>query len=147
MNLVEKINQDFVSAFKAKDTIKKSALSGLKSKLSEAAKIKKEDLSDTEVLKIIVSNIKQRNQSIAEFTKANRLDLVEQEQNELSALEVYLPAQLSKTEVLEKVKQLAIDFESESNQAKKLGQIKGAFNKLYTGQFDQKDLTEAINEL
>lgn len=147
MNLVEKINQDFVSAFKAKDTVKKSALSGLKSKLSEAAKIKKEELSDSEVLKIIVSNIKQRNQSIAEFTKANRVDLVEQEQNELSALEVYLPAQLSKTEVSEKVKQLASDFESETNQAKKLGQIKGAFNKLYTGQFDQKDLTEAINEL
>ena len=147
MNLVEKINQDFVSAFKAKDTVKKSALSGLKSKLSEAVKIKKEDLSDSDVLKIIVSNIKQRNQSITEFTKANRLDLVEQEQNELSALEVYLPAQLSKTEVSEKVKQLAADFESETNQAKKLGQIKGAFNKLYTGQFDQKDLTEAINEL
>ena len=147
MNLVEKINQDFVSAFKAKDTVKKSALSGLKSKLSEAAKIKKEDLTDSEVLKIIVSNIKQRNQSIAEFTKANRLDLVEQEQNELSALEVYLPAQLSKSEVSEKVKQLATDFDSETNQAKKLGQIKGAFNKLYTGQFDQKDLTEAINEL
>lgn len=147
MNLVEKINQDFVSAFKAKDTVKKSALSGLKSKLSEAAKIKKEDLTDSEVLKIIVSNIKQRNQSITEFTKANRLDLVEQEQNELSALEVYLPAQLSKSEVSEKVKQLATDFDSETNQAKKLGQIKGAFNKLYTGQFDQKDLTEAINEL
>jgi uncharacterized protein YqeY len=147
MNLVEKINQDFVSAFKAKDTVKKSALSGLKSKLAEAAKIKKEELSDSEVLKIIVSNIKQRNQSIAEFTKANRVDLVEQEQTELSVLEVYLPAQLSKAEVSEKVKQLAADFESETNQAKKLGQIKGAFNKLYTGQFDQKDLTEAINEL
>ncbi len=147
MNLVEKINQDFVSAFKAKDTVKKSALSGLKSKLSEAAKIKKEDLTDSDVLKIIVSNIKQRNQSITEFTKANRADLVEQEQSELAALEVYLPAQLSKSEVSEKVKQLATDFESETNQAKKLGQIKGAFNKLYTGQFDQKDLTEAINEL
>lgn len=147
MNLVEKINQDFVSAFKTKDTVKKSALSGLKSKLAEAAKIKKEELSDSEVLKIIVSNIKQRNQSIIEFTKANRVDLVEQEQNELAALEVYLPAQLSKSEVSEKVKQLATDFESETNQVKKLGQIKGAFNKLYTGQFDQKDLTEAINEL
>jgi len=147
MNLVEKINQDFVSAFKAKDTVKKSALSGLKSKLAEAAKIKKDDLSDSETLKIIVSNIKQRNQSIAEFTKAGRLDLVEQEQTELSALEVYLPSQLSKAEISEKVKQLADDLSGETNQAKKLGQIKGAFNKLYTGQFDQKDLTEAINEL
>jgi uncharacterized protein YqeY len=147
MNLVEKINQDFVSAFKAKDTVKKSALSGLKSKLSEAAKIKKDDLSDTEALKIIVSNIKQRNQSIAEFAKAGRLDLVEQEQNELSALEAYLPAQLTKAEISEKVKQLAADLEGETNQAKKLGQIKGAFNKLYTGQFDQKDLADAINEL
>jgi len=147
MNLVEKINQDFVSAFKAKDTAKKSALSGLKSKLSEAAKIKKEELSDSEVLRVIVSNIKQRNQSIAEFSKANRLDLVEQEQNELAALEAYLPAQLSKAEISEKVRQLAADLEGETNQGKKIGQIKGAFNKLYTGQFDQKDLTEAINEL
>lgn len=147
MNLVEKINQDFVSAFKAKDTVKKSALSGLKSKLSEAAKIKKDDLSDTEALKIIVSNIKQRNQSIVEFTKAGRLDLVEQEQNELSALEAYLPTQLTRDEISEKVKQLATDHEGETNQAKKLGQIKGTFNKLYTGQFDQKDLADAINEL
>jgi len=147
MNLVEKINQDFVTAFKAKDAVKKSALSGLKSKLAESAKIKKEDLTDSEALKIIVSNIKQRNQSIAEFTKAGRSDLVEQEQSELSALEAYLPSQLTKDELFEKVKQLADDLASETNQAKKLGQIKGAFNKLYTGQFDQKDLTEAINEL
>jgi uncharacterized protein YqeY len=147
MNLVEKINQDFVSAFKAKDATKKSALGGLKSKLSEAAKIKKGDLSDQEALKIIVSNIKQRNQSITEFTKANRLDLVEQEQSELAALEVYLPSQLTRAEISEKVKQLASEFEGETNQAKKLGQIKGTFNKLYTGQFDQKDLAEAINEL
>jgi len=147
MNLVEKINQDFVTAFKAKDAVKKSALSGLKSKLAESAKIKKEDLTDSEALKIIVSNIKQRNQSIAEFTKAGRSDLVEQEQSELSALEAYLPSQLTKDEIFEKVKQLADDLASETNQAKKLGQIKGAFNKLYTGQFDQKDLTEAINEL
>jgi uncharacterized protein YqeY len=146
MTLVEQVNRDFVAAFKAKDAIKKSALSVLKSKLTDATKTKKEDLTDQEAIKIIVSNIKQRSQSIAEFEKAGRTDLVDQEKAELAALEAYLPIQLSRDEIVVAVNEILEGFASESNPQKKTGMTIGVFNKKYAGQFDQKELSEIIKD-
>jgi uncharacterized protein YqeY len=100
MSLVKQVNDDFVVAFKEKNTIGKMALSNLKSKLSDAEKIKKSELTDDEALKVIVSIAKTRNQSIQEFTKANRMDLVESEKSELDVIEKYLPKQMTEDEIL-----------------------------------------------
>ncbi len=146
MTLVKKVNEDFLSAFKAKDAVKKSALSVLKSKLADAAKVKKEELNDQEAIKIIVSNIKQRSQSISEFEKAGRTDLVAQEKEELAVLEAYLPTQLTREEIVVAVNEILESFDSETNPQKKTGMTIGAFNKKYAGQFDQKELAEVIKE-
>ena len=135
-----------MAAFKAKDTVKKSVLSVLKSKLSDAAKIKKEDLNDQEAIKVIVSNIKQRSGSISEFEKAGRHDLVDLEKIELAILEAYLPSQLSRDEMVVAVNQILEAFSGEANPQKKTGMTIGAFNKKYAGQFDQKELSEVIKE-
>jgi len=63
------------------------------------------ELTDTQVITIVEKMIKQRKDSISQFTTAKRQDLVDQETSELLLLETYLPAQLSEVEILAKVKQ------------------------------------------
>lgn len=80
-----------------------------RTRLSKSEPLEKLDnlsqLTDQEVLEVVSSEAKKRRESIAEFAKGNRQDLVEQEKEELKILEQYLPAQLSETELKSLVKE------------------------------------------
>lgn len=94
--LEEKIMQDYVSAMKAKDSIRASALSFLRASLKNYAIDKRKDkLLDDEVISVVKKQVKQRQDSIEQFKQGNRLDLVEKEVKELEILEVYLPQGVS----------------------------------------------------
>ena len=149
MTLKEKINVDYIAAFKAKDTIGKSALSGLKSKILEAEKSGPvgTELSDADVLKIVISTIKQRKQSVDEFTKAGRMDLVDQEVLELEPIESYLPKQMNDSELTEAVKNVVSEFADTNISVQALtGKTIGAFNKKFPGMADPIRLKEIIME-
>ncbi len=149
MTLKEKINADYITAFKAKDTVAKSALSGLKSKILEAEKSGPvgTELSDTDVLKIVISTIKQRKQSVDEFTKAGRMDLVDQEVLELEPIEAYLPKQMNDSELIEAVKNVIAELADSNISVQALtGKTIGAFNKKFPGMADPIKLKEIIME-
>ena len=149
MTLKEKINADYIAAFKAKDTIGKSALSGLKSKILEAEKAGPAgtELSDADVLKIVISTVKQRKQSVEEFTKAGRMDLVDQEVLELEPIESYLPKQMNDSELTEAVKNVISEFADANISVQALtGKTIGAFNKKFPGMADPIRLKEIIME-
>ena len=149
MKLKEKINADYIAAFKAKDTIGKSALSGLKSKILEAEKAGPAgtELSDADVLKIVIGTIKQRKQSVEEFTKANRMDLVEQELLELTPIEAYLPKQMDDKEIAEAVKIIISELEDTNISVQALtGKAIGAFNKKFPGMANPIKVKEIIME-
>jgi hypothetical protein len=149
MTLKEKINVDYIAAFKAKDTIGKSALSGLKSKILEAEKSGPvgTELSDADVLKIVISTIKQRKQSVDEFTKAGRMDLVDQEVLELEPIEAYLPKQMNDSELTEAVKNVIAELADSNISVQALtGKTIGAFNKKFPGMADPIKLKEIIME-
>lgn len=99
MNLSEQISKDFIVAYKDKDEIKSSVLRLLKSAIQNEEISKKSALSDDEVIKIVQREIKQRNDSIVEYEKGGRADLVDQEKNEIIVLSEYLPTQLSDEEL------------------------------------------------
>jgi uncharacterized protein YqeY len=152
--LKQKIQADFVTAMKNKDNIAKSALSGIKSKITEAEKLKGNiDLTDDDVIKVITTGIKQRKQSVDEFTKGNRTDLVEKEQGEISVLERYLSKQMSEEQIEQEIRimvKFSSDYIGESaqqpiNKQKLIGQTMGAFNKKYPGRADNA-LTKKIIE-
>ncbi len=146
--LKEQVASDFLQAFKARDEAKKSALSFLKSKITEAEKANRnQPLTEDAVLKVVLSSIKQRKQSIEEFTKANRMDLVTREELELKAIEVYLPKQLSESELRTQVTNILANIPDDGNRNKRVGQAMGQMNKAYSGQFDAKLLGVVINEL
>jgi uncharacterized protein YqeY len=147
MKLFETINADYIAAYKAKDTIAKSALSGLKAKIQDAEKAKHAGpITDDLVLKVIISAAKTRTQSIAEYEKAGRTDLVDTEKAELKVIEKYLPAQLNpdglRSAVLEVLASLP-----EGPAPKRIGMATGAMNKKFAGQFDNANLQELLKEL
>lgn len=99
MALREQIQTDMVTATKARDEVKtnclRMAISALKYKESDnRAAGKPETVSDDEVLAVLKTLIKQRKDSVEQFTKANRMDLAEKEAREISILEAYLPKQV-----------------------------------------------------
>src|ERR671927_784312 len=91
MTLNEKITSDITTAMKAKDAPRLSALRMLKAAIMNKGVEKGRDLDDAEVLQVVASLIKQRRDSIEQFAKAGRTDLVDKETGEVGVLEHYLP--------------------------------------------------------
>lgn len=101
MTLKERLNSDLRDAVRARDDLRKSTLRMALAALRNAEIAKREDLDDTGVQRVLSKEVKQRRESIVEFKKAERQDLVEIEQGELDILSSYLPEQLGAAEVEE----------------------------------------------
>ena len=98
--LNEQVDQDLKQAMKSKDTVKVSTLRMFKAAAKNAAIDKKKpSLDDNECLSVISKLVKQRRESIEEFKKGNRMDLVQNEEAEIKVLQSYLPQALSDQEV------------------------------------------------
>ena len=99
MTLSERINSDMVSYMKSKDSFSLGVIRMVKGAIQLEKINLKRELNDDEVIAVISKQIKMRNDSIAEFTKANRDDLVEQYKKEIELLNKYMPEQLSEEEI------------------------------------------------
>ena len=99
MTLLEQLNQDMIVSMKNKDSFTLGVIRMAKGAVQLEAINKKKELSDEDVVAVISKQIKMRNDSIAEFTKAERFDLVEQNKKEIEVLNKYMPEQLSLDEV------------------------------------------------
>lgn len=108
MNLKEKINEDLKSAMKGGDKIKLETIRSIRALILEFEKsgIGKE-LNEEEAIKMLNTAAKKRKDSIEQFIKAGRNDLVEKEKKELEILMEYLPKQLSVDEIKNEVKKIA----------------------------------------
>ena len=94
--LEEKILNDYKEAMKSRDTLKSSVLSFLRADMLNQATAKKKDkLDDSEIIVVIKKQIKQRQDSIEQFTKGNRIEMAEKEKKESEILTSYLPPELS----------------------------------------------------
>lgn len=104
MTLEERLSNDLKDAIRSNNETRKLAIRSVKAAITQAkvAGLAARELSEAEMLAIIGKQIKQRRDSIEEFTKGNRPDLVAQEQAEIAVLEVYLPKQLSEAEIRER---------------------------------------------
>ena len=99
MTLSEKVSGDITAAMKAKDAPKLSALRMLKAAIMNKGVEKGRDLEDAEVQQVVSSLVKQRRDSIDQFGKAGRTDLVEKETSEIVVLEAYLPPAATADEI------------------------------------------------
>lgn len=136
-----KIREDYVSAMKAKDAVKKSTLSLLISAIDSEKKILKRDLTEDEIVKIISKEAKKRNQSIEAYTIGNRVELAAKEEQELIVLESYLPKALTYAELFSVVKQFKLD-----NPGIHEGKLLGMVNKETKGVNKVEEIKKAIAE-
>ena len=99
MTLLEQLNKDMVVSMKNKDSFSLGVIRMAKGAIQLEAINKKQELTNDDMVAVISKQIKMRNDSINEFTKAGRTDLVEQNQKEIDILNKYMPAQLSEEEI------------------------------------------------
>ena len=99
MSLNARVGADLTAAMKAKDAPRLSALRMLKAAVMNKSVEKGRDLEDGEVLQVVSSLVKQRRDSIEQFSKAGRTDLVEKESGEVAVLEQYLPPAASAEDI------------------------------------------------
>ncbi len=108
MNLKEKINTDLKEAMKSGEKVRLESIRAIRAKILEFEKsgIGREMTPDDEI-KILVSEVKKRKDSIDEYIKAGRADLADKEKAEMLVIQEYLPKQLTEDEILEVIKTFA----------------------------------------
>ena len=103
MNLKDKIISDMTAAMKAKDAARTSTLRMVKAAIINREKDNGKELDDEEVTKLLRTQVKQRRDSVEQYQKANRQDLVDKETAEIAVIEGYLPQAASQQEIDEAV--------------------------------------------
>lgn len=145
MSLQERINEDLKVYMKSKDTFKLGAVRMVKGAVQlEKINLKREELSDDEIIKLISKQIKMRKDSIAEFTKAGRDDLVQQNEKEIDVLKEYMPEEMSEEEVINIINE-AISSTGASN-IKEMGKVMREVTPKVSGRFDMGRVSSIIKE-
>ena len=147
MALEETINNDIKAAMMAKDEARLRAVRAIKSEIIKAKTEKGGNgvVSPEKESQILQKMVKQRRDSISEFEKANRQDLIDKEKEEVAVIEKYLPAMLSEAEVIEVVKQ-AIAATGATTQ-KEMGKVMGIVSKQLAGKADNKLVADTVKSL
>ncbi|OGY41821.1 MAG: hypothetical protein A2Y82_00580, partial [Candidatus Buchananbacteria bacterium RBG_13_36_9] len=127
MSVLEQIEKDFQQALKVKEIDAVSTLRLIMAALKYERIRKMADLTDEDAIKILKTEIKKRKESISEYERGKRQDLMAKEQTELEIIEKYLPAQLSEEEIIAKVKKIVAENPEEENIGKIMGKIMAEF--------------------
>ena len=144
MSLREQINQDVKEAMKAKDTKKRDALRLLTSAFKQIEVDERKELSDEDVIKIIQTQIKRRNDAASQYKDAGRDDLMQTELDEIAYYEVYLPKQLSDAELCDAIAKIITEVGAST--MKDMGKVMGAANKTLAGKADGKRISECVKK-
>lgn len=101
MTLEERLDADLKEAMRSGDSVRKLAIRAVKTAIAEArvSGTEQRTLTEEDVLRIVQKQAKQRRDSIAEFTRGGRMDLVAKEEAEIAVLETYLPGQMEEAEI------------------------------------------------
>ena len=143
MLLRDKVNGDIAASMKAKNAARLSALRMVKAAIMNKGVEKGHDLDDAEVLQVISSLVKQRRDSIEQFAKAGRTDLVDKETAEIAVLEEYLPPAASADEIDAAV--ATAIAETGASSAKDIGKVmKAVMPKLAGKNADGRTINEAV---
>lgn len=147
MDLFDQISADIKSAMLAKDKVKLEALRNVKKYFLEAktAPGANDTLTDDAALKIIQKLVKQGKDSAQIYTEQNRPDLAEPELEQVRALEVYLPQQLSAGELEAELKKIIAEVGAAGPQD--MGKVMGAATKALSGKAEGRAISETVKRL
>ncbi|MDO8561578.1 MAG: GatB/YqeY domain-containing protein [bacterium] len=147
--LSAKIREELTAAMKARDSVKMNTLRGLLTGFMNELVAKgikpQEQISDEDALVVIKRAVKQRKDSIAQFRNGNREKLAQKEEAELKILEAYVPAQMSREQIVEVAKR--VKEKLGVTDKSKIGQFVGAVMKELKGQADGAEVKAVIESL
>lgn len=150
MGLREQLMDDLKEAMRQQDDVRKrgirSVIAAMKTAESELDKSgQRVILTDDDILALISKQAKQRQESIDEFRKGGREDLVAEEEAELAILKGYLPEQLSREEIEAEVRQLIVEVDATGPQD--MGKVMKPIMARFRGRVDGKLVNEIVREL
>lgn len=121
MSLKDTLMDDLKTSMKNKDKIRKNVITMIRAAIKQKEVDERIELSDEDIIDIIAKQVKQKNDTISDFKKAEREDLIELTEQEIDVLTQYLPKQLSEEEIDEIVK-IAVD-EVSANTTQDMGKV------------------------
>lgn len=147
MTLEERLDADLKDAMRSGDSVRKLAIRAVKTAMTEAkvAGTEQRVLTDEDVLRLIQRQVKQRRDSIAEFAKGGRTDLISKEEAEIAILEQYLPAQLGEAEI--RARAQAVIAELGATDQKAMGPVMKRLTTDLRGQADGTLVSRVVREL
>lgn len=143
--LKEKLMEDLKSSMKEKNNLRKNVVQMVRAAILQIEKDKGIEVDDNKILEIIAKEVKSRNDSLADFEKGRREDLVKQAKEEIAILSEYLPKQLTKDELKEKLENIIAELGATS--IKDMGAVmKEAKSQIGTAA-DGRTINEVVREL
>jgi len=145
MDINKRINEEMVVAAKAKDKIRLSAIRMLKTALHNKEIELIRPLTESETLQILSAIVKQRKDSIEQFARGGRTDLVEKEEAELKVVQEFMPVQMTDNDVDNVIRKAIADAGAVS--VKDMGKVMKVLMPQLTGKADGKMVGEKVKEL
>ena len=145
MSLKEQLFADLKTAMKEKDTLKKDTVQLIRSGILQYEKDNKVELDDEGVLDIITKQLKSRRDSLPDYQKSGREDLIEKLNKEIEILLGYLPEQLSEDEIAKIVEEAIAATGAAS--IKEMGKVMGIVNPKVKGRADMKVVGALVKKL
>ena len=143
--LKEKLMSDLKEAMKEKQILRKNVVQMIRAAILQVEKDKQIELDDNQILEIIAKESKKRKDSLADYEKSGRQDLIDQVKEEIDIISQYLPKQLSKEEIINIVKEVIKDVEAVS--IKDMGKVMKAAKEKIGASADGKAINEVVREL
>ena len=143
--MLEKLDKDMIEAMKNKEKDRLTVIRMVKAALKQEQIDHKKELTEELLIDVVNKQVKMRKDSIAEFSKANRDDLVQKTQEEIDILMNYLPEQLSLEEVKEIISRIFDEIKPEGQ--KDMGKVMKAATEKLKGKADMKEVSTIIREM
>jgi len=143
--LKQKLNDDLKGAMKAGDAIRKECIRTILSDMNYAEIARQVKLTDPDILGVIAKQVKQHKESIEAFTTGSRPDLAAKEQAELAIIQAYLPAQVSREEVVAAAKRVIAETGAQG--ARDKGKVMPKLMAELKGKAEGKRINEVVTEL
>ena len=144
MNIDEKVNGEMVSAAKAKDQVRLSAIRMVKAAMHNKEIDLKRKLNEVEFLQLLSSMVKQRKDSIDQFRKGGREDLVEKEEAQLKVIQAFMPQQMSEEDIVREIETAIRDAGAVS--IKDMGKVMKVLMPKLAGKADGKMVGEKVKD-
>ena len=143
--LKDKLLEDLKNSMKEKNVIRKNVIQMVRAAILQVEKDKKVELSDEDIINIMAKEAKKRKDSLEDYKKSNRQDLIEQIEEEIHIIEEYLPKQLSKEEIAEIVKEVIKEVGATS--IKDMGKVMKSAKEKIGAASDGKTINEVVREM